>query len=263
MNEPELEYLLMKIGLTNSDANDIAWGHIHMKHPSNRDSKMLTDNEKITLLKECKLDDDDISDIIKGVLSNIRGTKILESITEGPIKNVPDAVIKSVIMIFLNDESLAMMLAVSKRYNRLVKSPEVWKDRPFKSQNGDIYFKQHVGYRKLKIVDLSNSSITDQTLFKMPRSVTKLNLSNVKHITTNGIGHLGLLSRLQELDLSKTNIGDNAVKSLSYLKNLKRLNLSDTKITDYCKKDLSKITSLEYLNLSNTKITDYKKGNLS
>jgi len=83
-------------------------------------------------------------------------------------------------------------------------------------------------------------------------------------LTDAALAHLNGLSRLKELDLSRTRITDSGLFQLKGLKGLEQLNLSRTRITDAGLAHLSGLWSLRALDLRGTEVSNagivYLKG---
>ena len=110
--------------------------------------------------------------------------------------------------------------------------------------------------KHLAVLDLSNSSVTEDGLQVLPQlqNLTVLDLQSTK-ITDTQLETLGPLAHLTQLDLSSTGITGTGLHHLRGLRNLRKLDLRDTKITDAAIQELGTLMSLTSLNLSSTQIT--------
>lgn len=70
------------------------------------------------------------------------------------------------------------------------------------------------------------------------------------------LSHLGCLTKVEVLDLRKTDITDSGLAHLIRLNNLKTLNLSETSVTDAGLVSLRGLITLESLQLAGTQVTD-------
>jgi hypothetical protein len=75
------------------------------------------------------------------------------------------------------------------------------------------------------------------------------------NITDDGLRHLAVLTVLEELSLTRTQVGDAGLEHVQGLTKLRRLNLYATNITDSGLKYLKRLGRLEDLCLSKTKVT--------
>jgi hypothetical protein len=86
--------------------------------------------------------------------------------------------------------------------------------------------------------------------------VTYVSLNSSSTATDASIAQLGLLSRLQVLDLDKSSVSDAGLAHLTGLTNLSLLDLRGTQVTDSGLAYLKGLTSLSILYLSDTQVTD-------
>ena len=77
-----------------------------------------------------------------------------------------------------------------------------------------------------------------------------------KKVTTAGWIHLIGLTKMQDLFLSNTSIGDDDLRALEGMKDLKSLGLNKTHVTDAGMPSLAGLTKLHNLGLEGTKVTD-------
>jgi hypothetical protein len=87
-------------------------------------------------------------------------------------------------------------------------------------------------------------------------TVRRLNLSWNTRIRSDGLRHLKKLTRLEELSLRRTGVGDAGMDHLRGLARLKSLDLSYTDVGDVGLRDLTGLTELRELNLSRSDVTD-------
>ena len=88
------------------------------------------------------------------------------------------------------------------------------------------------------------------------RHLRRLSLSTKSPVTDSGAAHLRGLSRLEYLDLSRTQITDAGLRHLRRMKRLRRLHLHNTQITDSGLAHLKRLTQLRRLYLHRTDVTD-------
>jgi internalin A len=109
---------------------------------------------------------------------------------------------------------------------------------------------------RLKKLTLAKTAVTGPGLDTLSRmkSLRYLDLSELD-LTNADLAPLTKLP-LEELDLSKTSIGDQATKQLAKIKTLHVLNLRQTHITSAGLQNLAELPDLRTLNLSSTNIDD-------
>lgn len=80
--------------------------------------------------------------------------------------------------------------------------------------------------------------------------------TNSKKVTSPGWVHLAGLTQMQDLNLSKTNFGDESTPVLEGMKGLKSLILNESQISDAGMPSLAGLTKLHDLGLEGTQVTD-------
>lgn len=109
----------------------------------------------------------------------------------------------------------------------------------------------------LEWVDLTNLPATDQTVAWLAASrdsLRDLNLEGTR-ISDASAGQLAAFRQLEELDLSRTDIGDETVSRLRSLVNLRVLWLTKTRVSDASCGALGRLKRLEMLDISETAVT--------
>jgi Leucine-rich repeat (LRR) protein len=78
----------------------------------------------------------------------------------------------------------------------------------------------------------------------------------VGRATDSTVGHLGCLTKVEVLELEKTEVTDEGLAQIKGLTNLRKLHLSNTRVTDAGLAHLKGLTGLELIQLDNTQVTD-------
>jgi Leucine-rich repeat (LRR) protein len=109
----------------------------------------------------------------------------------------------------------------------------------------------------LRVLDLSDTDITDQSMAKIAM-FTKLERLSLFccSISNRGLRHIGALVQLEALDLDSRDVTDDGLIYLKDLKKLKSLDLFSGRFTDAGCYYISNMTSLESLELCGGAISD-------
>lgn len=108
---------------------------------------------------------------------------------------------------------------------------------------------------KLKKLTLEESMVKDEWLRHLSRLPLKdLSLCGTT-ITDNASRHIKHIEKLEELDLSSTNVSSAVLHDLAELPQLRELKLNQTQVDDEGIEELKKFKSLEHLELKHTKAT--------
>jgi Leucine-rich repeat (LRR) protein len=121
------------------------------------------------------------------------------------------------------------------------------------------------GMRSIERLTASDNKFSDAAL-KHVGSLTGLrylDLSGCPNITSVGMKHLAELSKLEDLNLAGTAVGDEGLKYFANLKSLRGLDLRGTAVGDDGLAHLSKLKNLGGLVLGDTKVTDAGLANLA
>ncbi len=121
---------------------------------------------------------------------------------------------------------------------------------------GDGAAKSLSGIPSLRTLDVSETEMTDKgiaLLTKLPLKTLKI--SDLTSATDRGLGSVGAISTLRDLDLQNNQHFGSSLSLLAGLK-LESLNLRNTAVRDSDIASLSKMTTLRKLDLSKTCITD-------
>jgi internalin A len=108
----------------------------------------------------------------------------------------------------------------------------------------------------LRELEIDSTGVTDRGLQSVDLSGLTLFYLGHTRISDVGLEKVGLLQRLEYLDLSSLRITDNGVTHLSQLKQLKRLYLRDTGISDNAIGTIATLINLESLDLRDTDVTN-------
>ncbi|MFP6768392.1 MAG: twin-arginine translocase subunit TatC, partial [Planctomycetaceae bacterium] len=121
----------------------------------------------------------------------------------------------------------------------------------------DEHLRRLAGFKKLRVLDLRNSSITDDGLTALVSltNLQVLNLADTK-ITNAGLETLAGLKTLKTLLISSPEIDDGAMASITSHSGLEVLNLVGTRISDDGLEKLDRLKTLQSLFLSGNDITD-------
>jgi hypothetical protein len=122
---------------------------------------------------------------------------------------------------------------------------------------GDAQFKQLVGLKNIKWLNLYQSDIGDETL-KLLKNFPKLESIPMgeTRITNDGLKHVADLKNLEYLGLRGTKITDEGLVHVKKLTTLTGLTLQETKVTDAGLAHLKPLTKLNNIRLQTTPITD-------
>lgn len=114
-------------------------------------------------------------------------------------------------------------------------------------------------------VALDNGQATDEVLALVGKinGLEFLNLQSCAKITGGGLKGLKGLSKLNHLNLGRTQLTNADLKELKPLAALKILDLSNTPVTDDGLKELAALPKLQHLRLIGNKITDAGLGTLA
>lgn len=111
---------------------------------------------------------------------------------------------------------------------------------------------------KLKRLTLGRMPLIDDEIVKEIAQLKQLEYLNLDQATIRGT-HLGLLkdlTKLSELNLVGTKVGDAGVEQLAHMRQLKTLNLQSTNMTDAAMPCMATLVNLEKLNLAFTNMSD-------
>ncbi|MBQ18678.1 MAG: twin-arginine translocase subunit TatC [Planctomycetaceae bacterium] len=127
----------------------------------------------------------------------------------------------------------------------------------------DEHLSRLAEFKKLRMLDLRNSSITDAGLAALVplTNLQLLNLAGTK-ITNTGLETLARLKTLKTLLISSPEIDDGAMASITSHSGLEELNLVGTRISDDGLDQLDQLKQLRSLSLSGNDITDKGLANL-
>jgi Leucine-rich repeat (LRR) protein len=121
---------------------------------------------------------------------------------------------------------------------------------------GDDAAKTLSGMSSLRTLDVSETDLTDKGIAMLTKLPLKsLKISDLVAATDRGLGSLGTISTLHDLDLQNNQHFGSSLSLLAGLK-LEWLNLRNTAVRDSDIASLSKMTTLRRLDLSKTCITD-------